>query len=112
GQTRQSNTARTVGNVGSHPPSRIWASSQFRKRLPSTLVQGSSGESRLTLSPVSRPGDKGTGWENRSSAVARRRTAVSSSLSLGGLSVDLETLDDLRGYFFRLSIAHIHVSIG
>src|SRR5215472_17617789 len=30
-----------------HPPSRIWASSQFRKRLPSTSVQGSSGESRL-----------------------------------------------------------------
>src|SRR6516225_8168188 len=39
-------TARTVGNVGSHPPSRIWTSSQFRKRLPSTLAQGSSGESR------------------------------------------------------------------
>src|SRR5260221_12903820 len=48
GQIRQSNTARTVGNVGSHPPSRIWASSQFRKRLPSTSVQGSSGESRLS----------------------------------------------------------------
>jgi hypothetical protein len=31
----------------SHPPSRIWASSQFRKHLPSTPVQGSSGESRL-----------------------------------------------------------------
>jgi len=28
---QQSNTARTVGNVGSHPASRIWASSQFRK---------------------------------------------------------------------------------
>jgi len=40
GQIRQSNTARTVGNVESHPPSRIWASSQFRKRLPSTSVQG------------------------------------------------------------------------
>src|SRR6516225_11285510 len=47
GQIRQSNTARTVGNVGNHPPSRIWASSQFRKRLPSTSVQGSSGESRF-----------------------------------------------------------------
>src|SRR5262249_51482176 len=46
GQIRQSNSARTVGNVGSPPPSRIWASSQFRKRLPSTSVQGSSGESR------------------------------------------------------------------
>jgi hypothetical protein len=46
GQIRQSNTARTVGNVGNHPPSRTWASSQFRKRLPSTSVQGSSGESR------------------------------------------------------------------
>src|SRR5215510_12213439 len=47
GQIRQSNTARTVGNVGSHPPSLIWASSQFRERLPSTSVQGSSGESRI-----------------------------------------------------------------
>src|SRR5262249_20064981 len=47
GQIRQSNTARTVGNVGSHPPSRICASSQFRKRLPSTSVQDSSGESRM-----------------------------------------------------------------
>ena len=45
GNRRQSNTARTVGNAGSHPPSRILASSQFRKRLPSTSVQGSSGES-------------------------------------------------------------------
>jgi len=48
GQIRQSNTARTVGNIGNHPPSRIWASSQFRKRLPSMSVQGSSGESRIT----------------------------------------------------------------
>src|SRR5262249_26044715 len=47
GQIRQSNTARTVGNVRSHPPSRVWASCQFRKRLPSTSVQGSSGESRI-----------------------------------------------------------------
>ena len=46
GQIRQSNTARTLGNVGSHRPSRIWASSQFRKRLPSMSVPGSSGESR------------------------------------------------------------------
>jgi putative sugar O-methyltransferase len=48
-----SNTIRTVCNVGSHPPSRIWASSQFRKRLPSTPVQGSSGEIPLmTLSDI------------------------------------------------------------
>src|SRR5436190_9626501 len=52
GQIRQSNTARTVGNVESHPPSRISASSQFRKRLPSTSVQGSSGESRLRRIPT------------------------------------------------------------
>jgi hypothetical protein len=45
--SERSATARTVGNVGNHPPSRIWASSQFRKPLPSTSVQGSSGESRL-----------------------------------------------------------------
>src|SRR5262249_14996989 len=52
GQIRDANTARTVRKVESHPPSRIWASSQFRKRLPSTSVQGSSGESRFN-SPIS-----------------------------------------------------------
>jgi|SRR6516165_5644613 len=46
-QIRQSNTDRTVGNVESHPPSRIWASSQFRKRLPSTSVRGLSGNPGL-----------------------------------------------------------------
>src|SRR5262245_22151774 len=35
-----------LGNVGSHPPSRIWASSQFRKRLPSKFRAhlGNSGD--------------------------------------------------------------------
>jgi FkbM family methyltransferase len=32
---------------GGHLAARIWASSQFRKRLPSTSVQGSSGESQI-----------------------------------------------------------------
>jgi hypothetical protein len=39
GQIRQSNTARTVGNVGSHPPSRILGF-QPVQRLPPTSVQG------------------------------------------------------------------------
>jgi len=40
GEIRQSNTARTVGNVGSHPPSRIWASSQFRRRATIHVSSG------------------------------------------------------------------------
>jgi hypothetical protein len=40
-------TVKHHSECWSHPPSRIWASSQFRKRLPSTSVQGSSGESPI-----------------------------------------------------------------
>jgi hypothetical protein len=39
------------------------------------------------------------------------RGVSTSLLSLGGLSVELETLDDLQRYFFGFAIADIHVSI-
>jgi len=88
GQIRQSNTARTVGNVGNHPPSRIWlpASSenayhpcQFRVHL------GNPGENRSdtfgTVDTVANP-------DYVTAEASRDRLALANQAGSLGLALD------------------------